>query len=117
MELVGWATLVDTFHGIVSQKYSCGSKLDFAKYDEVDKVADSVATSSKLMPAPPSRGLHKVKDNKKILHIQYQLMTKPVGEGKADTATLETDKVDKLPDKELCDNIRNVLMNKTSMLF
>ena len=54
-----YVTLLDTFHGICSEKYSCGRKLDSLSIYDMDKVVASVAISKKvptnssdLMPSP-----------------------------------------------------------------
>ena len=75
-------TLVETFDGIYSVKYSYGRRLDFDLYDSRG-VMSSIATSKKvpsnssdLMPAPLSMRLHNLKDNDSSLSIQFELQQK-----------------------------------------
>ena len=105
-------TLLDTFRGICSDKYSCGRELDFSVYD-MDEVVASVATSKKmptnsheLMPAPMSLKLYDIKENHSSLYIQYDLKPKRV-----ETESTVEDEGEH-PASDPLDSITNVLMNR-----
>ena len=110
-------TLSDTFRGIILEKYTCGRKLDFTKFD-LGEVVVSVATSGKLpssnelMPAPQTHRLHELKEMNTSLYIQYDLRTKRIEGGDAETTTADAEKFDKPSPKQPSNSITNALMNR-----